>query len=147
MIRPTRLSLARISVIRGEGPDEGVPFIDEYIATNEAISDHLTKFSGIKRRMFLPSSFLDIIQYHLPHNRSTVTAGDLDISKSDKPLVSLKVEIIIGDIRPPNLLFALFFKFAYKKLRFLVDAGCVFIGHGLKKDFRTISKELCSLML
>ena len=27
----------------------------------------------------------------------------------------------------------------YKKLRALVDRGCVFIGHGLSKDFRIIS--------
>jgi PAB-dependent poly(A)-specific ribonuclease subunit 2 len=31
-------------------------------------------------------------------------------------------------------------KVAYKKLRFLVDRGCIFIGHGLAKDFRIISE-------
>lgn len=30
-------------------------------------------------------------------------------------------------------------KIAYKKLRVLVDRGCIFIGHGLSKDFRIIS--------
>jgi PAB-dependent poly(A)-specific ribonuclease subunit 2 len=28
---------------------------------------------------------------------------------------------------------------AYLKLRFLVDSGCVFIGHGLMKDFRILN--------
>lgn len=28
----------------------------------------------------------------------------------------------------------------YKKLRLLVDRGCIFIGHGLSKDFRIISE-------
>jgi PAB-dependent poly(A)-specific ribonuclease subunit 2 len=31
-------------------------------------------------------------------------------------------------------------KVAYKKLRLLIDLGCIFIGHGLSKDFRIISK-------
>jgi PAB-dependent poly(A)-specific ribonuclease subunit 2 len=48
------------------------------------------------------------------------TAGDLTPETSKHTLVPLKV--------------------AYKKLRLLVDAGCVFLGHGLKKDFRIISE-------
>lgn len=38
-------------------------------------------------------------------------------------------------------------KAAYKKLRLLVDLGCVFIGHGLLKDFRIISTSLSLQLL
>lgn len=48
VIRPARLSLARVSVLRGEGPKEGVPFIDDHIHTSEVIVDYLTEFSGIR---------------------------------------------------------------------------------------------------
>ena len=48
VLRPARLSLARVSVLRGDGPRKGVPFIDEYIHTSEIIVDYLTEFSGIK---------------------------------------------------------------------------------------------------
>jgi hypothetical protein len=48
IIRPSRYNLARVSVVRGEGDKEGVPFIDDYICTNEPIFDYLTEFSGIQ---------------------------------------------------------------------------------------------------
>jgi len=94
MIRPSRYGLARVSVLRGDGPKQGVPFIDDYIHTSESIVDYLTAYSGIRY-------------------------GDLDPQVSEYTLVPLKV--------------------AYKKLRLLVDLGCIFIGHGLSKDFRTIN--------
>ena len=42
-IQPRRNSLARVSVL---GPD-GLPFIDDYIATTSPIVDYLTEYSGI----------------------------------------------------------------------------------------------------
>lgn len=95
VVRPSRLGLARVSVLRGEGVDDGVPFLDDYIITKEPVVDFLTEFSGIH-------------------------AGDLDPATSRHALVPLKV--------------------AYKRLWLLLNLGCVFVGHGLLKDFRIISK-------
>ena len=92
--RPKRFSLARVSVLRGGGPDQGLPFINDYITTNEPIIDYLTEFSGLR-------------------------PGDLDVKSSAHTLVPLKV--------------------AYKKLWLLLNLGCIFIGHGLPGDFRTIN--------
>ncbi|KAL8762093.1 MAG: hypothetical protein Q9184_001865 [Pyrenodesmia sp. 2 TL-2023] len=93
VIRPTREGLARVSVLRANGPHEGLPFIDDYISIPEPVVDYVTKYSG-------------------------VTAGDLDPAVSTRPLVPLKI--------------------AYKKLWLLLNLGCIFVGHGLIKDFRNI---------
>ncbi|KAG0651296.1 Poly(A)-nuclease deadenylation complex subunit 2 [Hyphodiscus hymeniophilus] len=65
-IRPIVYALARVSVVRGSGEDEGLPFIDDYITSKEPIVDYLTSYSGIVH-------------------------GDLDPRTSKHNLVALKV--------------------------------------------------------
>lgn len=64
-IRPMAHALARVSVVRGQGEDEGTAFIDDYIAIREPVVDYLTLYSGI-------------------------TASDLDPRTTKHNLVSLK---------------------------------------------------------
>lgn len=47
VLRPSQLTLARVSVLRGGGSLSGTPFIDDYIHTTDAIVDYLTEYSGI----------------------------------------------------------------------------------------------------
>jgi PAB-dependent poly(A)-specific ribonuclease subunit 2 len=50
---------------------------------------------------------------------SGLVPGDLDPAMSERHIVKLK--------------------HAYLKLRYLIDRGCVFVGHGLKQDFKMIN--------
>ena len=36
-VKPSQLSVARVTVVRGEGTLEGTPFIDDYISTSEQV--------------------------------------------------------------------------------------------------------------
>jgi PAB-dependent poly(A)-specific ribonuclease subunit 2 len=65
-IRPAKSGLARVSVLRGQGNAEGVPFIDDYITIRDSIVDYKTQYSGIR-------------------------PGDLDPRTSSHNLVPLKV--------------------------------------------------------
>lgn len=65
-IRPMVYALARVSVVRGTGINEGLPLIDDYITSKEKIYDYLTSFSGIRE-------------------------GDLDPHRSRHNIVPLKI--------------------------------------------------------
>lgn len=57
------------------------------------------------------------------------------------PLLLTSGNIAVGDLDPRISRYTLTpLKLVYKKLRILVDRGCIFIGHGLSKDFRIISE-------
>lgn len=66
IVRPQVFALARTSVLRGSGLDEGVPFIDDYVHIREPIVNYLTAYSGI-------------------------VEGDLDPQRTTRNLVSLKL--------------------------------------------------------
>ena len=55
VVRPARLSLARASVLRGDGAKEDIPFIGDHIDTSDVIVDYLTEFSGIRCTFPFPS--------------------------------------------------------------------------------------------
>lgn len=65
VLRPKQYSLARVSVLRGEGSAMGLAFIDDYIVHTLVIHDYLTNYSGIE-------------------------PGDLDLNQSLKGLVTLQ---------------------------------------------------------
>ena len=172
LLRPSRLALARVSVVRGEvrgralgrgcpvlvghgmgaprltcqfavtptrrawaryrqGPLEGVPFIDDYIQMTTPVADYLTKFSGINPGDLDPSTS--------PHALTTLKVrGQVPPRRSRwaraGPLMACSVCTTVCRWLAPRDGQA-----AYTKLRILVDHGCIFVGHGLKQDFRIIS--------
>ena len=47
--------------------------------------------------------------------------------------------LVPGDLDPRRARTTSRLKHAYLKLRYLVDCGCIFVGHGLKQDFKMIN--------
>lgn len=111
-IKPSNKSVARISCVRASGPMDGIPFIDDYITTQDQVADFMTKFSGIVRTSFVTEFNFEIVS-------TGIQPGDLDVTVSSKHLTTLKS--------------------TYLKLRFLLDKGVIFVGHGLRNDFRVIN--------
>ena len=164
-MRKPRMGLARISVVRGAGPRAGTPAIDDYIRSLEAITDHLTKFSGLVRRCSanhgtvccsslgpafggqrahlaalatrIGSSGASV---HLRFNGSCIGPSKVPRSCHAADPSPRHVVKVPGDLDPqqsPHHLTTM--KKAYLKLRFLVDAGCTLVGHDLRNDFRLLN--------
>ncbi|KKF96952.1 PAB-dependent poly(A)-specific ribonuclease subunit PAN2 [Ceratocystis platani] len=69
-IRPIVYALARVSVVRGSGDKEGLPFIDDYIAIREPIVDYLTSYSGIRHGDLDPrTSRYDLVSLRVAYKR------------------------------------------------------------------------------
>lgn len=83
-MKQSRLGLARVSVVRGEGPNAGVAAIDDYIRSLEPIYDYLTKYSGLVPGDLDPGSS--------PHYLTTMRKSYLKVWSIVAPAVSYDKE-------------------------------------------------------
>lgn len=118
--RGAQRAVARVTCIRGQGPLYG---------SNNCIICYILLYSCtlyiLSFRLLFPVPFVDdfisceeeISDYVTKY--SGIYPGDLDLHTSSKYLTTLKT--------------------TYKKILFLANAGCIFVGHGLKSDFAMLN--------
>ena len=80
LLRPARLTLARVSVIRAipSSPLYSVPLIDDYICTSEPVVDYLTQYSGLVPGDLDPSTsphYLTTLKHSYMRLRHLVDSG------------------------------------------------------------------------
>ena len=80
LLRPARLTLARVSVIRAlpASPLYSVPLIDDYICTSEVVVDYLTQYSGLVPGDLDPSTsphYLTTLKHSYMRLRHLVDSG------------------------------------------------------------------------
>lgn len=122
-LRPSRLGLARVSVLRN-GPSTSASISSSVPDDSEDTATALSRMTSPNHTPFIDDYIHisdPIIDYLTAY--SGIHPGDLTPRTSPHAstgrLVSLKT--------------------AYKKLWLLLNLGCIFVGHGLPKDFRTIN--------
>ena len=123
------VSVVRVSVIRGQGEKEGQPFIDDYIRVAEQPA-----VDSVSPSVSMSSTT------SLGQKRPRTPSGGNNSADNDSNSGSsagLSAEVVSRRSSPPAHLVTL--KTTYVKLRCLIDIGVIFIGHGLKKDFKAIN--------
>lgn len=156
-VRPSRSGLGRVSVVRS---DADVSDMDRYRRPVSRSSESCTDEEWADAQETLyddePSCLRPLPSAHglrAPNGLSRPTQYqhiafiDEYISFKDQPVVDYLTQysgIRPGDLHPkhsPHLqtghLVPL--KYAYKKIWILLNLGVIFVGHGLRKDFRTIN--------
>ena len=125
--KPSRLALGRVSVVRGEGPLAGTCSSS---SKQSLVFICLGMHRGYLLCVFVAATLtgqcciadyvraVENVYDHLSRY-SWLVPGDLDPAVSRHNITTLKR--------------------VYMKLRYLVDCGCIFVGHGLKKDFRILN--------
>ena len=122
--RPTRSGLARVSVLRGEDYFQSSPNQLQVPGHSKSLSQDSMESAGMSFTPFAD----DYIQVNEPIVDYLTTYSG----------------IFPGDLNPHTSPYASSFrlvslKTVYRKLWLLLNLGCIFVGHGLAKDFRIIN--------
>lgn len=124
IVNPTHFSLARVSVCRLNGEC----FLDDYVVAREPIVDYLTRYSGI-----VPGDLEPAVRPRCAALARRLTARSPDVAAPvDDVEARVQVRRAGGGRRRLTAR-------RDSKLRWLVERGCRFLGHGLEKDFRIIN--------
>ena len=113
--------------------------MDSYVQQAEPVADYLTRFSGLTPQDFIetPSHMYTRDTHTEPSRHFSLTHAAHTHTRTRSPPPLLRYRSPSPPPPPPHSCETL--KAVYLKLRQLVDAGAIFVGHGLQTDFEIIN--------
>lgn len=102
-----------------------------------SLRDDGTEYESVPARLGLAR--VSVVRGHGEHKLTPIIDDYIRAVEPVHDYLTRFSGLVPGDLDASSPHFITQLKHAYLKLRYLIDAGCIFVGHGLKQDFKMIN--------
>ncbi|KAL8430117.1 hypothetical protein ACSSS7_006137 [Eimeria intestinalis] len=130
VLQSSSLTLARLTLVRGQGPLEGVPFMDHFVQFTRPPKDCLTRLQ-----------IVSCLRLAAAAAAAAAVRSPRDLTQQQLLLLTVPFSgLRLEDLNPnESKAWLATRKAILQKLRYLIDAGCMIYGSVFRHDFRVIN--------